>query len=147
MSNLKDIYNKVKQQTQQVLNNEVSDKIKEIEHKHVISDVYAQYSPTMYQRKKDNYGLSDESNMLTKQYGEIGIEISNDTYHDNLKSMGGNYVADVVESGVGYEYAGYGYPYEEPRPFQEKTVEELNQSKEHVIALKQGLKNKGINTD
>lgn len=136
MSSLQDIYNKLKMATQSTVHNEVAEAIKKVEHDHVVSDVYNVYDPVMYKRKMDDYGLSDTRDMIAKPYGEIGIEISNDTEHN------GTYVADVVETGEGYNYS---FDYNgNSRPFQENTVEELQTSKEHIEVLKLGLRSKGI---
>lgn len=142
-SNLQDAIKYAKQQTQDALNKEVANKIKEVEHEHVKTDVYDVYTPKKYARQRDNYGLSDVRNMNTKQYSEVGIEISNDTVHPD-EFFNDVYVADVVESGHGYEYD---FEYNGvKRPFQENTVEELERTKEHVKALKEGLKKRGIDT-
>ena len=132
----------IKMKAQDTLNKEVAEKIKEKEVSHIDSDVYNVYFPT----KKYNrtYELKDTSNMHVKQYGEVGIQISNDTLHENLRSSGSTYVADVVEYGSGYEFTGYGYAYEEPRPFQQNTIDELMESGEINKLLIEGLKNRGL---
>ncbi len=56
----------------------------------------------------------------------------------------GKYIPSVIESGVGYNYTGYGYEYEKPRPFVSQTRNDFQDSGEHIQLLKQGLKKNGL---
>lgn len=141
MSNLKEVLNKIKKEVQNSLETDVAEMVKDTIIKHVSEDVYQVYTPTMYKRKGFNDGLMDERNMDIFKYGECGIEIQNNTMDD------GKNVAEVVETGIGYDFTGYGYSYEQPRKFMSNTRDEIERDDLHKKELKQSLKNKGYKVD
>ena len=130
LSNLAEILASIKIKTQDTLNNEIADKIKETEVKKAEEDVYSVYSPKVYKR---SYGLKNIDYMDVSQYGEVGIEVSNNEGH-----------ADIVESGDGYQYD---FEYNGvPRPFQQNTIDELMENGEINKMLINGLRKRGIKT-
>ncbi|MBL4950982.1 hypothetical protein JK635_01850 [Neobacillus sp. YIM B02564] len=72
-----------------------------------------------------------------------GIEIIN----TRTDEESGKYIPSVVESGKGYDYTGYGYDYEKPRPFIDNTIKNLEGSAKLTEALKQDLRKQGISVE
>lgn len=140
-NNFKDLLKKVKGDVQGSLETDVAEMVKDKIIEHVSEDVYQVYTPTTYKRRGFNDGLMDKRNMDVVKYGECGVEIQNNTMDD------GKNVAEVVETGIGYDFTGYGYSYEQPRPFMQNAKEEIEQEKLHTKELKQSLKNKGYKVD
>lgn len=99
-------------------------------------EVYSVYSPTMYERKMDHGGLTDDANIITTPIGDNAITI------ESHRMDGDRNVSEIVESGQGYEfdfmYNGVA------RPFTEETVEHFRDTNEHVAALAKGLIRQGL---
>ena len=147
MANLKDVLNKIKKDVQKSLEINVADMVKDKIVDHVSSDVYMQYTPSMYERKGFNDGLMDERNMDVLKYGECGIEIQNNTMDD------GKNITEVVATGEGYDFnKTNGYPdppysYQQPRNFMKNAKEEIKEKDLHTKELKKSLLNKGYKMD
>ena len=79
----------------------------------------------------------DEANMEVTMLNDTTLSI------ENVRSDDGRNVAEIVETGIGYEFE---FPYNGvPRPFTEATREELRNTNEHIHAMYVGLKKQGIN--
>lgn len=117
----------------------LQDVVKEKIAEHVESDVYDVYEPKKYQRLGKYGGLQDKDNMKAfVNVSESTLEIANLRYDIETN----RYVAPIVISGQGYYY---NFPYAGiSRPFMKETQAELKQTKEHVDALKNGLKRQGL---
>lgn len=103
-------------------------------------EVYSKYpDPVMYVRQKEDGGLLDEENMEVTMINDTTLSI------ENVRSDDGRNVAEIVETGIGYEFE---FPYNGiPRPFTEATREELRNTNEHVHAMYVGLKKEGIDVN
>jgi len=150
MSNFKDLnslLNAVKKQVKEVAQDEVSKEIKNTMKKHIESDVYNKYTPTYYDRRRENDGLLDESNINVnvKDNGNgVSIVTTNETTGNEAYSTAnlvGEYIVETIETGEGYNWKRH----PEARPFIENTVKEL-QDGALEKALKDGLKKRGIDT-
>lgn len=96
------------------------------------SEIYS-YEPKQYDRTgklKESWVANDTTN---------GVVIEN-TYEDNNKD-----ILEVVETAIGYDYTGYGYEYEKPRPVVEPTAKELSDGR-LIDALEKDLNSLGIKT-
>ena len=133
-SSLKDLEKYIETQLQDVMEDEVAETVKDNMHEAIQTSVYDMYSPTYYHRRYDNGGLGDINKMDVTPI-EKGIEIKDNAPLDNGRN---DYALDdiIVNRGV------LGYP--QGRDFYEATADRLNQNKEHIIALKNGLKKRGI---
>lgn len=124
-----------------VLHNEVFEKVKEVELSHITSDVYGAYpKPKMYSRRKSG-GFSDPNN-IQDVGGGLVLEVVNNTPPNPDGSpppTTDKDLAQVIESGSGYDYFSPG-----ARPYHENTINDLAGSGAHVDALKTGLLKKGI---
>ncbi|MFE6075781.1 hypothetical protein ACFVQB_15015 [Paenibacillus sp. NPDC057886] len=130
---------KLNQPIAKALSNDVAKTVKKVMKENVKDEVYEVYTPdpnSAYSYKRTGLLGSEES---------MKSELINDTtlVVENIRSDGDRNVAEIVESGQGYqysfEYAGV------PRPFTEATREELRNSGEHKAAMHKGLKRQGIN--
>lgn len=115
------------------LSNDVAKTVKTMMAEKVQDEVYKVYEPTMYSRTGK---LGSVESMKSELINDTTLVV------ENVRSDGDRNVAEIVESGQGYqfgfEYAGV------PRPFTEATREELRNTGAHKAALYQGLKQQGI---
>lgn len=124
---------KLNQPIGKALVNDVARTVKQVQKEKVKEEVYDVYEPTMYSRTGL---LGSEESMKSELINDTTLVI------ENVRSDGDRNVAEVVESGVGYnfgfEYAGV------PRPFTEATREELRNTGAHKVSMYKGLKRQGI---
>lgn len=138
--NLKELMKSIQIEIDKSLSEDVSKKVKKVQLEHVKKDVYDKYEPTVYNRRKDNGGLSDIDNIEGKLIKSGLLSIENKRKDEET----GRLVAPVVETGQGYNYD---FPFNgKSRPFVKNTIQELEVTQEHVQALKEGLQKRGINT-
>lgn len=115
--------------------------IREIQRK-VNSEVYAKYEPIQYERKMWRKGLLDseeapDGSMEVHYDSKLKLLTVEDVRKDwepTHKPEGRN-VAEVVESGEGYDYKDIG-----PRPFHKKAEEALIKTKEVDKILTKAMK-------
>lgn len=148
----------INKQVEIALKNDVANTVKEEMIERVEQDVYAKYTPNngepwRYERRRDKGGLSDVDNMHHRTERELdGVKliVTNETKDDDT----GQPIASLVEHGNGKNGLHYTYQnnrsgdaddYLSARPFQAKTIEELNSSGEAKEALKRGLRGLGMN--
>lgn len=138
-----------------VLVNVVADVVKDEIESTVYEEVYEKYDPsTYYRRKHQNMGLADKSQMNAVLINSGVLSVTDDapfnpdntdgTYaptaeYDGQREYGeidySKSLAYNIEYGWGYQMTDYS----RPRPFIEKTIENLKRNKNHVEALKDGL--------
>lgn len=133
---LRDLEKKLEDKILSAMLKEVGEAVTKEGINQVEETVYS-YEPKVYERKKKDGGLSDERNW-DREAIHNGVKVW------NTRTENGRNIPEIIETGEGYEYTGYGYEYEEPRPFIENTRESLRRDKAHVEALKEGLKRQGI---
>lgn len=102
------------------------------EAKNKVDEMVYSYKPKIYERTGE---LRDSWET---------VQIDNGILVRNTREDEGKYIPQVIETGDGYDYTGYGYEYEEPRPFIEATREEIVSKGKHIKALKKGLKKQGL---
>jgi len=116
--------------------NSVKETVIETGKRHVQTDVYDVYpNPKIYERTgelKENWEVEETVD---------GIAVFND------RRDSGKYIAEVIETGKGYDYTGYGYDYEKPRPFTENTRQELAKGNKLANSLKQDMKRNGLDVE
>lgn len=110
------------------------------EQEHVQTDIYNSGTPIMYKRRGFSLGsdgLGDiyemESTLIDNGTIEIVNKAEPKAYWDTPNSLATN-----IEMGYGSEW------YSVSRPFQQRTVESLEQNKKHISALKTGLVKRGL---
>ena len=131
----------IEQAISDALQNEVFEKVREVELSHITSDVYGAYpKPRMYERRASG-GFSDPGNI--KNIGEgLTLEVINTTPPNpegNPEPTTDKNLAEVIESGAGYDYFSPG-----ARPYNENTINDLAGSGAHIEALRAGLVRQGI---
>lgn len=141
--NLKDLEKVLKQKVQEVMEDDVFEKVLQLGIKSAADEVYEAYTPTQYKR---TYELLES---FKYKPIENGIEFYND------RSDRGRNVAEIVEKGhwgsEGYEFPSF-YPdgspkeYMYPRPFMANTKDGLENG-EFKKALKDGLNKRGIRAE
>ena len=80
------------------MNNEVNKVTRDTMKEQIQETVYDVYSPTLYERQKDNGGLTDDDNIKTTLIDNMTLIV------ENIRSDDGVNVAEVVESGEGYKF-------------------------------------------
>lgn len=158
--NLKELEKFLNNKIKSAMQNEVAEKVRDVQQSKIDSEVYNAYQPSspdgepfVYDRRRDNDGLRDRDNMVAKVKDSAnGVELS---VENVTKGKDKDFeIAGLIEYGDNSGYGNYDYKYNrdgtaeqylKERPFIQETRKSLIQSKEHVDALKQGLKRNGIN--
>lgn len=136
----------LKSDIEDVLLDEVLDEVKEIELKHIKEDVFDIYSPKIYQRRVVG-GISDPDNIVG-EVNDMELTVMNTAeFNDDYGSSNhGKGLADLINQGERrgsffYDYSG---EFEKPRPFIDRTIEELGNSNRLNNAMIKGLRKRGI---
>jgi hypothetical protein len=149
--NSKDLEKLIMQKVAKAMQDTVAPEVKQMESENVFEFVYSAYDPKEYERRMNNGGLSDISNMSDKVVtngNSVELTVDNNTMsnEDFMPRYGSPHpIAGEVEFGYGYDYGGYGEAFEEERPFIRETINELKYGKAKEL-LKKGLKNQGIDS-
>lgn len=135
--NLKELERYINEQAKKALQNgkHVKNTVIETGKKHVDKDVYSVYTPKIYERS----GLLKES--WDVKNTDDGITVF------NTRTDGKKYIPETIEYGINYDYSGYGYAYEQPRPFIAETHKELKDSNILKEAMKKDLKDAGFDVE
>lgn len=156
----KNLTEKVQHTVNQIAMDEVLDAVKEVEQKHIYEDVYAVYKPIQYKRRYCNNGLMTNDRIVgdlngntleVKNIAEPNTSINQTFYNPSHNTQ----FSEWIEFGETYNgNAKYlfnrdmsGEPWANPRPFTANTIEDLRQNKQHIEALKKGLKKRKIKTE
>lgn len=133
--NLNELFSKLEQDVNEILNEEVAEAVKEELSESVQTAVYDVYSPLYYKRREYTGGLIDQRNMKHTVENNT-LTVTNETPLDN----GMNYpysLTEIVVNGYGNQPA--------PRDFIEDCKERLKENKSHIKAFEKGMKKKGYN--
>lgn len=164
-SNFNDLNKYVMNIAEDSLKNKGYEIVGKEEQKKIQEEVYDKYridkngmkkEPWENIRRKTYGGLKDSKNIVGKinklSNNEIELEVVNTTKGKN-GSLRGKEIAELIEYGDGYNGLEYDYKYNRdgtakqylnPRPFTQKTIEELENNKKYIDELKQELKSKGL---
>lgn len=130
--NLDDLMKHIEKDVQDALKHEVAEEVKETMSQAVQTSVYDVYDPFVYTRRFNNGGLMSTSNMNSRVDGNT-LTVANETPLDNGRT---DYsLTDIIVNGLGRQ------PFS--RNFISQTEENLDITKNHVWAMKQGLNNRG----
>lgn len=133
---LKELEKLIKEKISKSLQTNVAQTARETIKDSIEDVVYAVYEPTMYERQKDDGGLTDDDNILTTMVNETTLSI------ESHRMDGDKNVSETIITGDGYDYE---FPYYgRPRDFVEATREELLDTRSHVAAMHTGLKKQGL---
>ncbi len=145
----KDIYDDIdvllkdlRSDIEDTLMDEVLDEIKDIELKHIEQDVLDVYSPSIYQRRISG-GIDDPDNIVGGVH-DMALEVENVTrFNDGYGTYNhGVGLADLINDGDNVQGYFYDYPggFNQPRPFIDNTIEEIEQTDSVENALAKGLR-------
>ena len=138
------------------MSKEVFEEVQDEESATSYSEVYKVYTPRMYRRRGEYGGLGDPYNIeMQGGAAKNGVLVVVNLTEPNPggcpdanQVTTGKNLPELVEYGDGYKFYHYDFPgrgrYMQPRPFTQKTIEHLEQSRAHINALKAGLKRQGI---
>lgn len=156
---LKDLVRHVNGQIADTMRHEVAEKVRDVEQEQIEETVYRGYQPSTpnrepfrHVRRRDNGGLRDRDNMIADvQITSKGVHLSIENVTTGAQDD--FMIADLVEYGDGTNGKEYSYKrnregtadqYLRGRPFTRNTAEELQTTGEHVSALKDGMRKRGI---
>jgi len=152
------LFKYIQKQINETLEDDVAKEVKQVEHDAVEKVVYDSYTPNVYDRRRDDGGLSDINNMKNNKVAEGVLIISNETKAHptktnasgkvyKSKNKGKKLTPIIVEGGAD----NYDFPrnraYIESRDFIQETKDMLEQDGKHWTALKIGLLKRGIKID
>ena len=148
---MKDLYDDVDEllksleaDIEDTLMHEVLDEVKEIELRHVEEDVFDVYKPKIYERR-DSGGIDDPDNIVgTVENMELEVE--------NITPFASGYgtwnrgvgLTELINEGNSTSGYFYDYPgeFNQPRPFLDNTIEEIERTDDVEDALAKGLNNR-----
>jgi len=158
-NNFKSLMKEVQKICNQVNLNKVADIVVDEYKDKIQEEVYNQYSPTRYHRRSS---LTNDTN-ISREINENTLEVKNIAIPDEsiaqpqtpYNPSDSTQFMKWIEYGQTYNgKAKYlfhgdmsGEPWANPRPATEKTIENLNLTKKHVKAMKDGLRERGFNVE
>ena len=126
----------------------IAEEMKNIEQEVINEVVYNAYSPTYYERRYEDGGLSDKKNMkhdIEETANGFNITVKNITKgHEGYYMADGHtdgYIADIIEEGK-----GYGYGLDDvigARPFNEVSQEVIDSTNKIENTIIRELKKRG----
>ena len=151
VKSLKELRKAVEKAIDNSLENEVFEVVRDEEIKSIETDVFAVYTPAIYERRAFG-GINDEENIThdTVKNGTIKIENITEFNQEYKTANEGPELAVLIEYGHGNKDYYYDYPssndFCDPRPFISNTRKRLKKSGKHKETLKIGLKRNNIKT-
>ena len=151
VKSLKELRKVVEKAIDNSLENEVFEVVRGEEIKSIETDVFAVYTPEIYERRAFG-GIDDEENIThdTVKNGTIKIENITEFNPGYETENEGPELAVLIEYGHGGKDYYYDYPssdeFCDPRPFINNTRKRLKKFGKHKEALKIGLKRNNIKT-
>ena len=151
VKSLKELRKAVEKAIDNSLENEVFEVVRSEEIKSIETDVFAVYTPKIYERRAFG-GIDDEENIThdTVKNGTIKIENITEFNQEYKTANEGPELAVLIEYGHGNKDYYYDYPssddFCDPRPFISNTRKRLKKSGKHKETLKIGLKRNNIKT-
>lgn len=125
--------------------NSVFGAVKEAELDRIDDDVYASYSPTIYDRRY-NHGLANPNNIVGEN-SDSALIIRNITKPNRslLGQATSRTLAEIVEYGLAPNiFNDLYYVWMDPRPFTKNTISDLSASGAHIDAMRIGLTSQGF---
>ena len=144
VKSLKELRKVVEKAIDDSLENEVFETTRSEEIKSIETDVFAVYTPKIYERRAFG-GIDDEENIVHDEVKNGTIKIENITeFNPGYETENaGPELATLIEYGHGGKDYYYDYPssddFCDPRPFIANTRKRLEKSGKHKEALKNGL--------
>lgn len=149
-NNWSDLEKHLTKQVSSVIEDDCASAIIEAEKSNIEKTVYGVYRPRKYKRRRNAGGLIANENFMVYNDDELSITVENVTpasldYDGTDKNL-----PELIVKGHGdpweYDYPHEGVAYMKSRDFVSATKEDLEQNKQHVKALKDGLEKRGVKT-
>lgn len=153
---ISEVLKAIKEKVQDTLINDVAEAVKNVEIYHVYNDVYSRPESAAYERRYSNGGIGDVRNIEKYIEGDTLVLDNNtefnpylngrDSFNGNSMNAGRAEGLDgLIEYGDGWNGINYDWAENEPgRPFIRNTIDDLNQSKDHVRMMIAGLRKRGL---
>lgn len=137
-----ELLNDIRSDIEETLNDEVFEEVREVELEHIEQDVLSTYSPKIYERRGIG-GIDDPRNIVgyvkDMQLSVDNITQFNTGYGTKKRGTG---LAQLINEGDSFNGYFYDYPgeFNQPRPFLDHTILEVEQSNRIENALEKGMR-------
>lgn len=137
-----ELLNDIRSDIEETLKDEVFDEVRDIELEHIERDVLSTYTPKIYERR-DIGGIDDPKNIVgyvkDMQLSVDNITQFNTGYGTKHRGTG---LAQLINDGDSFNGYFYDYPgeFNQPRPFLDHTILEVEQSNRVENALEKGMR-------
>ena len=143
-----DIYNKLLKDIKNEIAPKIAEEMKNIEQEVIEEVVYNAYTPTYYERRYEDGGLSDKENMketIVSKENNIEIKVKNVTKgnseYSDAEGYTAGYIDEIIETGQGYGYDLDSYI--GARPFTEISQNVIDYTDRIVKLFEEELRKKG----
>ena len=103
--------------------------IKDTMKEHLETDVYAKYTPYVYQRRKEDGGLLDPDNIEIKPVNNNSLDTTISVKETaEYNGYPDNQFYETLAERIEYGIPNGRLPYKKPRPFMQETYEDLKKS-------------------
>ena len=137
-----ELLNDIRSDIEETLMDDVFDEVREIELEHIERDVLSAYTPKIYERRASG-GIDDPKNIVgyvkDMQLSVDNITQFNTGYGTKHRGTG---LAQLINDGDSFNGYFYDYPgeFNQPRPFLDHTILEVEQSNRVENALEKGMR-------
>lgn len=151
-NNLSSLFSHVRKTANDVLKKDVAPIVKDIYKETIQSEVYDSYSPTVYQRRGS---LIDDSNYKYEIISDGELEVTNVAVPNEsvrgysiVPSSQTMFIRWIESGSIPNIFNMYeSYPWTQARPVTQHTIEKLQIGKQHMQALRNGMRIAGINIE
>lgn len=147
MKNMKDLEKYLQVKINKSLQTEVFEEVRDVEQKNIDQTVYDSYTPKVYERRDILDGLIADKNIegTLVQNGVLEVKNIAKPSPPLFKDVHHTEFPEWIEHGyVKNFWNDNDEVWEHPRPFTSNTKEDLESNKQHVKAMKDGLKKQGL---
>lgn len=123
------------------LREEIGDYVESKLKEHIQSDVYDTYDPVVYARRKDNGGLTDDTNIRRNVKSQV-LSVFEEAPPDQSRLQDEpvtfnkpDALARIIEQGAKNPWNGKRYRWTEPRPFVSNTQKDINYRYAEIVKL------------
>lgn len=137
-----ELLNDIRSDIEETLKDEVFDEVRDIELEYIEHDVLSVYTPKIYERRTAG-GIDDPKNIVG-YVKDMQLSVDNITQFDTgygTKHRGTG-LAQLINEGDSFNGYFYDYPgeFNQPRPFLDHTILEVEQSNRVENALEKGMR-------
>lgn len=140
-----DLIKDIQSDIDDVLSKEVYDEVRNIEIEHIKSDVFAQYTPEIYQRRASG-GIDDPKNIIGYEKNMHLTVINEAQFNDGYGTYNHGYgLPQLINDGNSRNGFFYDFPgvFNAPRPFIDNAKYEVERSDRVDKVFESGMKKRG----